>query len=500
MAQIFNIQDDKVVISKLALKYLEGSVIHAGSFDIAGNASVQSNLTVKGTITVDTLTVKNLVTEAGSAGEVGQWTGKSEIDLQGKGFRWTSESSETLLTYRAGNRLWSNANIDSASNGSYRIDDIGVLTANELGPTVIKSNLKQVGTLRDLKVTGDATIGEFAFFNSGFGRLGINTDEPTSALSIVDNEVEITIGSPDIGIAAIGTRTNHHVAIVTDNTERVTVKNNGEVIIGNEESKTGVLRVYGTLFASNIVADTRVERSTSLEFKATRDTSSYGKGLVWTGNGTTKQFILMANPDRVWSSESLGLAEDRAFLLGDDIVLSRSYLGETVRSSSLTKVGTLTELSVSGDVTLGGNVSALSSSLAIKEVVLNDGDQQLTITSKSINSDNNVCLTVGTGDVFYADREEITIGNKSNTRRAVKVYGPLSVGITTPDPTVGLAVAGDFSFADKKFFTGSAIPTSGTFNKGDICWNSNPAQSNYIGWVCIIEGTPGEWLPFGTIG
>jgi hypothetical protein len=209
---------------------------------------------------------------------------------------------------------------------------------------------------------------------------------------------------------------------------------------------------------------------------------------------------MMANPDRIWSSESLGLAEDRAFLVGDDIVLSRSYLGETVRSSSLTKVGTLTELSVSGDVNLGGNVSALSSSLAIKEVVLNDGDQQLTITSKSINSDSNVCLTVGTGDVFYADREEITIGNKSNTRRAVKVYGPLSVGITTPDPTVGLAVAGDFSFADKKFFTGTAIPTSGTFNKGDICWNSNPAQSNYIGWVCIIEGTPGEWLPFGTIG
>jgi hypothetical protein len=55
-------------------------------------------------------------------------------------------------------------------------------------------------------------------------------------------------------------------------------------------------------------------------------------------------------------------------------------------------------------------------------------------------------------------------------------------------------------FANKKFFTGTAIPTSGTFNKGDICWNSNPQESSYIGWVCIIEGTPGEWLPFGAIG
>jgi len=55
------------------------------------------------------------------------------------------------------------------------------------------------------------------------------------------------------------------------------------------------------------------------------------------------------------------------------------------------------------------------------------------------------------------------------------------------------------SFANKKFITGTSKPNAGTYRKGDICWNSDPEATAYIGWVCIKEGTPGEWLPFGQI-
>jgi hypothetical protein len=80
------------------------------------------------------------------------------------------------------------------------------------------------------------------------------------------------------------------------------------------------------------------------------------------------------------------------------------------------------------------------------------------------------------------------------------VYGQLSVGVRHPDPTVSFTTAGTMSFAGKKFITGDSVPVSGQFNKGDICWNIDPKISDYVGWVCVMSGTPGQWEPFGAIG
>lgn len=500
MAQLFNIQDDKVVINKLALKYLEGSVIHAGSFDIVGSASVQNDLNVKGAITVDTLTVKNLITEAGSVAEVGQWFSDVEDDLQGKGFQWSSANTVTQLSYRNGRTLWTNGSFDLTKENAYKIDNVPVLSAGELGATITRSNIKELGTLKKLSVLGDVDLAEFAYFKNGFGRLGLGTDQPNATLSIVESEIEIILGSSNIGVADIGTYTNHDVNIISDNTPRIVVKNNGEVIIGDANSKTGVLRVNGTIYTDNLVADTRIERSSSLEFKQTRDNSVYGKGLVWMGAGAAKQFILRAGGDRFWSTEDLDLAVNKAYSINEKVVLSERSLGDSVSFSKLTTLGELEALTVQGASTFYGDINAVASNLHLKTAVVTDGTQQVIVKPSGIDSDKGLALTVGEADVFYGDNDEITIGNKSNTRRPVKVYGPLSVGISNPDPTLGLAVSGDISFADKRFLTGTAIPTTGTFKKGDICWNSNPQDTSYIGWVCIIEGTPGEWLPFGAIG
>jgi hypothetical protein len=39
--------------------------------------------------------------------------------------------------------------------------------------------------------------------------------------------------------------------------------------------------------------------------------------------------------------------------------------------------------------------------------------------------------------------------------------------------------------------SGSAIPTSGTWEKGDVIWNSTPAKGAAIGWACVTKGTLG---------
>ena len=56
--------------------------------------------------------------------------------------------------------------------------------------------------------------------------------------------------------------------------------------------------------------------------------------------------------------------------------------------------------------------------------------------------------------------------------------------------------------------TGDQGPTSAnspetdnstTGEVGDVVYNSAPTAGGYIGWVCVVAGTPGTWKRFGQI-
>ena len=47
-------------------------------------------------------------------------------------------------------------------------------------------------------------------------------------------------------------------------------------------------------------------------------------------------------------------------------------------------------------------------------------------------------------------------------------------------------------FKSNKITIGSAIPTTGTYTKGDLILSSSPSSSA-IGWICTATGTPGSW-------
>ena len=58
------------------------------------------------------------------------------------------------------------------------------------------------------------------------------------------------------------------------------------------------------------------------------------------------------------------------------------------------------------------------------------------------------------------------------------------------------AVSGDLQTRQMASYL---APTSGTWARGDIVWNTQPSASGNIGWVCTVAGTPGTWKTFGTI-
>ena len=422
----------------------------------------------------------------------------SESGLENQGIDWSDGNTITKLVYKSGQRLWTDASIDLDQNKSYKINNTDVLSARELGPSIIKSNLRQVGTLKSLVVTGNADIGEFASFNSALNRLGLGTDLPNATLSIADNGVEIILGAPVQGRATIGTFTNHDLDIVTDNTARISIKTGGDVVIGHEKFNNGVLRVNGTIYAKSVIAEDTAGRVSSVVFRTDGDSSVYGIGLSWVSTNGTRQFYLRDNPDRFYFSESIDLENKKSLYINGNLALSEDRLGNFITQSSLTAIGTLEKLNVGGPAKFYDSLEG--ESITGTSLTATTGSDNLTINTLGVTTSRDFKITVDGIEDFKIGQNEIVIGNSQNQLRPLKLFGQLAIGVNSPDGAVDLEVKGNIRFANKTFITANSIPSHGNYKKGDVCWNTEPQEGGYVGWVCVVAGTPGEWKTFGAIG
>lgn len=426
--------------------------------------ATQPSLTVSnGRISVDTVEPKREIVFASN----------NLAEAEGKGIKWSDGRKTRGIIFANGN-FRSDLSLNLIEEKDYQINNTSVLSFSELGSTVTKSNLKTLGTLRSLKVSGNAELSDVLYVSGDSNKVGINIDSPRLALGIKENNVELAVGSNKVDTGIIGTVTSSHLDIVTDNTPRISIY------------RTGEIRVHGRLTADEI----HTEKTTLLIFKEQEGGTNYGKGILWASSDKrtpNKQFVLHANPDRLHSTESLELKEDKSFIIGSQIVLDKTTLGETVTESSLKKVGVLRELQVAGDAAIARRL--LTSQLEIGKTRFDD---------KGVEVENSFEVKRSSATEISVN-EKITLGNINNMDRSISILGNTVIGLTEPQEGVKLTVEGPFSFSRKKFEVGPGIPRTGHYNKGDIVWNDDPKDTDYIGWVCITSGAPGAWLPFGLI-
>jgi hypothetical protein len=260
------------------------------------------------------------------------------------------------------------------------------------------------------------------------------------------------------------------------------------------------------------VEDTRMESLSAVVFQAD-DNGAYGKGLQWKGQGPTKQLIYRANPDRIWTDESIDLGPEQAYMIGNTAVLRATELGSAVRTSSLVRTGTLQNLNTSGNLNIDSYVfyNTDSESFGIGTEAPNGKfavatlDAEFVIDTKpgavtlgTWTSDDLEILTDDTTRLKIHANGNIDLGDPARTMTTT-VHGRLGVGVRNMDADVSIATDGAIKIAGKKITSGTEIPTSGTFRQGDIMYNNNAVATGYVGWVCVREGTPGEWKPFGQI-
>ena len=317
-----------------------------------------------------------------------------------------------------------------------------------------------------------------------------------------------------------GKITNFSSAGITDraSTEQLVITNDGVAIAAIKDN----LIVNGDIAAKTVKADVLEVKEIKADIKLEKDApitfggaNVYGKGLLWTSKDYTKQFVFQSNPDRFFSTEFLDVQKGKGFSVNGIKVLDEAELGTTVVKSNLREVGRLKGLIVDGSMSINQYMYYNSSSdrlgLGTEEpnAALSICDQGIEIVLGSseysnaaigvFNSADLEIVTDNTPRITIKAGGDIDLGNKNTSPIKVSVNGTLSINVRTPDPRTDLHVSGAIKFNNTLHLKGSEPPSSGSFNQGDIVWNSNPQQRHFVGWICTQGGTPGIWNQFGEI-
>lgn len=315
--------------------------------------------------------------------------------------------------------------------------------------------------------------------------------------------------------AGITDQANKEQILIKD--DGVSIKNftegfavNGAIQVNEVQAKSIKTE---TIHADQIIGKIEYANDTPIVFSGD---NIEGKGILWAGRGNTKQLIFASNPDRFFVSENIDFAKGKSITANGIKLIDEKELGTTVTKSNLKELGRLNGLIVDGDVSVGQYLYFSNATnrlgLGIEEPnsafsIAEDGIEIITGT-KDFNrgyigtyashafelvTDNTARITISAGG-------NIILGNQKLAPVQVSVHGKLSVKVNTPDPEVDLHIAGPVKFNNRLQTTGRTYPTAGSFNSGDIVWNSDPKINQYVGWVCVQAGSPGLWEPFGKIG
>ena len=358
--------------------------------------------------------------------------------------------------------------------------------------------------------------------------LGILANQPVTLDSLADRSIsgDKIYAGKIAKLQSVGIRDDATQLVVVIDDDGITTDSIDVDNIVGETTVTGRLhmrqgaQVHGNMFVdgeltvtklnvNELISDVRQERNSPLTFTPDDNGSIHGKGLLFVGDAHTRQFVYQG--DKFFSTETIDLHTDSSFAIGGTSVLSNDTLGTNVVNSSLRNVGTLRNLQTIGDLVidqfifwntntmrLGIGTDAGNALVSIvdadAEFIIQPDTNSITIGAYT-TTDLNI-VTDNTTRISISESGKIVLG--SNIESKTVVHGKLGINIT-PSADVDISTAGPVRLEGKKFEVGNNTPTNGTYRKGDIVWSDNPKPTGYVGWICVREGTPGTWKPFGQI-
>ena len=302
------------------------------------------------------------------------------------------------------------------------------------------------------------------------GDVGIGVTQPTAKLDV----------NGTLNVSGVATATSFHTGAegsairVTSNT----ISGPAEMFIDPSAvgDNTGIVRIKGDLFVDGTqtqINSTTIELAdfvVGIATTATSDLLADGAGIEIGPDNTFKYHYNSGTNPSLKSSENLNVASGKAYQIDQVEVLNATTLGSNVVNSSLTSVGTLSSLTVSGNITANGNI-------------LGDNATNISginsITATSFHGDGS-CLTNLPAAGFLADAQE-------------NLYAGTSAGESSDADTcfnigIGYSAGASLNSGDRNIFLGCCAGNSTTDGAYNVFLGSKAGANHTSGYYNIAIG------------
>ena len=310
-----------------------------GTVEIDDNVTISGDLDVDGRTDLDDLVVTGVSTFSANIDANGNLDvdGQTDLDVL---------NVAELATFSAN----IDANGDLDVDGRTDLDDLVVTGVSTFSANIDANGNLDVDGQTDLDVLN---VAELATFSANIDANG-NLD--------VDGHTELD----DVNISGVATATALHlgaegsaIRVTSDSItgpSSITIDpagvgdNTGTVFIA------GNLQVDGTQTTINSTTVNIDDKNIQVATGAANDAAADGGGITVNSGEGNKTFQFEATGDNWGASENLNLASSKEYKINNTSVLNATTLGGAVVNSSLTNVGTLTGLTVSGNASVEGDV------------------------------------------------------------------------------------------------------------------------------------------------
>jgi hypothetical protein len=433
-------------LNVVGLTTLGSNVDINASVDISGNLDVHTDLDVDGYTELDSTNISETLNVVGLSTFGSNVDINADLDVDGFTELDATNISETLNVVGLstfGSNVDINAGLDV--DGLSDLDELNVAGLSTFASNVDinadldvdgRTELDTTNISETLNVVGLSTFGSNVDINADLdvdGRTELD-DLNVSGVSTFASNVDINAGLDVDGHTELDNLNVTGVATFTSNVNISTGELHGpaEFIIDPAAvgDNTGLVRIKGDLYVDGTTTQIN---STTIEFADFNVgiATTVGTNLLLDGAGISigsasveKTFTYNNSANTLESSIGLGVTTGGDFKTGTDSVLNRTTLGPTVVNSSLTSVGTLTEVEVSGLSTFASDVD-INASVDISTNLVVDGLSdldELNVTGISTFQDN---VNLGDNDrlIFGAGSDLQIFHNSSSNNSVIQETG-----------------------------------------------------------------------------
>jgi hypothetical protein len=127
--------------------------------------------------------------------------------------------------------IFSKIKTDGLDLSKITVNENVVIEGNRIGYTITESNLQKLGMLKELQVSGETQLADTLYV--GNKRTGINTLEPSAALAVWDEDIEITVSKERNGQGRIGTPRNQSLVLGSNQHSNIVLNTDGSAQIND---------------------------------------------------------------------------------------------------------------------------------------------------------------------------------------------------------------------------------------------------------------------------